>query len=82
MKSEPSIRGQRNAYAKSASTGKYPKARSPGHSAVSVGKILNYEHGRTRTPTDRIEQLAPALRCEPVELLMPPGSPLPRYRRS
>jgi transcriptional regulator with XRE-family HTH domain len=46
---------------------------------VTVGTIQNYEHGRAGLGVDRIEQLARALQCEPVELLAPPGSPLPRY---
>jgi transcriptional regulator with XRE-family HTH domain len=49
---------------------------------VSVGTIQNYEHGRVHITTDRLEQLARALQCEPVDLLMPPGSPLPRYRKA
>lgn len=47
---------------------------------VSVGTIQGYEHGRSRLTVDRLEQLAAALQCEPVELLMAPGSPTPRYR--
>ena len=46
---------------------------------VTVGTIQNYEHGRAVLGVDRLEQLARALQCEPAELLMPPGSPLPRY---
>jgi len=49
---------------------------------VSVGTVQNYEHGRTHITTDRLEQLARALQCEPADLLKPPGSPLPRYVRS
>jgi transcriptional regulator with XRE-family HTH domain len=41
---------------------------------VTVGTIQNYEHGRAGLGVDRIEQLARALQCEPVELLAPPGS--------
>jgi transcriptional regulator with XRE-family HTH domain len=48
---------------------------------VTVGTIQNYERGRAGLGVDRIEQLARALQCEPVELLAPPGSPPPRYRR-
>jgi transcriptional regulator with XRE-family HTH domain len=48
---------------------------------VTVGTIQNYEHGRTAPTIDRIEQMAPALQCEVVDILMPPGSPPPRYRR-
>ena len=47
---------------------------------VSVGTVQNYERGRASITTDRLEQLARALQCEPAELLQPPGSPLPRYR--
>ena len=48
---------------------------------VSVGTIQSYEDGRTHITLDRLLELAPALQCEPVELLVPPGSPPPRYRR-
>ena len=47
---------------------------------VSVGTIQNYEHGRAHITTERLIELARALQCEPAELLMPPGTPLPRYR--
>lgn len=47
----------------------------------SVGTVQNLEHGRVAITVDRLEQLAQALQCEPVELLAPPGSPPPRYRR-
>lgn len=48
---------------------------------VSVGTIQNYEHGRALITTDRLEQLAQALQCEPMDLLAEPGSiPPPRYR--
>lgn len=47
---------------------------------VSVGTVQNYEHGRNPIPTDRLEPLAMALSCKPVELLAEPGSPTPRYR--
>jgi hypothetical protein len=46
---------------------------------VSVGTIQHYEHGRTRITDDRLDQLAQALQCARLELLMPPGSPLPPY---
>ena len=49
---------------------------------VTVGTIQNYEHGRVVIGVDRIEQLARALQCEMLDLLMPSGSPLPRYFRS
>ena len=39
---------------------------------VSVGTVQNYEHGRTHITTDRLEQLARALQCEPADLLKPP----------
>jgi transcriptional regulator with XRE-family HTH domain len=48
---------------------------------VSVGTIQNYEHGRAHVTAERIAQLARALQCEPHDLLVPPDSPLPRYRR-
>jgi transcriptional regulator with XRE-family HTH domain len=48
---------------------------------VSVGTIQNYERGRVAITTDRIEQLASALQCEPVDLLAPPDAPPPRYHR-
>jgi transcriptional regulator with XRE-family HTH domain len=48
---------------------------------VSVGTVQNYEHGRTHITTDRLEQLAWALQCEPTDLLAPPGTPPPRYHR-
>jgi len=48
---------------------------------VSVGTIQNYEHGRAHITTDRLEQLAHALQCEPVDLLTSPGTPPPRYHR-
>lgn len=48
---------------------------------VSVGTIQNYEHGRTHITTDRLEQLAQALQCEPTDLLAQPEAPLPRYHR-
>lgn len=47
---------------------------------VTVGTIQNYEHDRTPITTDRLAQLAQALKCEPADLLRPPGSPPPRYR--
>lgn len=47
---------------------------------VSVGTIQGYEHGRTRITADRLEQLARALQCEPIDLLAEPGSAPPRYR--
>jgi transcriptional regulator with XRE-family HTH domain len=49
---------------------------------VSTGTVQGYEHGRTHLTVDRLVDLARALQCEPAELLAPPGSPLPRYRRS
>lgn len=49
---------------------------------VSVGTIQGYEHERTRITADRLEQLAQALQCEPIDLLAEPGSPPPRYRYS
>ena len=49
---------------------------------VSIGTIQNYEHGRARITADRLQQFARALQCEPNDLLMPPGSPLPKYRFS
>jgi transcriptional regulator with XRE-family HTH domain len=48
---------------------------------VSVGTVQNYEHGRVHLTVDRLLELARALQCEPVDLLAPPGSPPPRYRR-
>jgi transcriptional regulator with XRE-family HTH domain len=47
---------------------------------VSVGTVQNYERGRVAITTDRLEQLARALQCEPADLLKPSGSPPPRYR--
>ena len=47
---------------------------------VAVGTIQNYEHGRAHLTAERFEQLALALKCEPAELLKPPGSALPQYR--
>jgi transcriptional regulator with XRE-family HTH domain len=47
---------------------------------VSVGTIQGYEHERTRITADRLEQLAHALQCEPIDLLGEPDSPPPRYR--
>jgi transcriptional regulator with XRE-family HTH domain len=47
---------------------------------VTVGTIQNYEHGRALITTDRVEQLAHALQCEPIDLLAKPGSAPPRYR--
>jgi transcriptional regulator with XRE-family HTH domain len=49
---------------------------------VSVGTIQSYEHGRTHITIDRLLELAPALQCEPMDLLAEPGSPPPRYRYS
>ena len=49
---------------------------------VSIGTIQNYEHGRVRITADRLEQLAQALQCQVIDLLMPPGSSLPKYRFS
>jgi transcriptional regulator with XRE-family HTH domain len=46
---------------------------------VSVGTIQHYEHGRTRITDNRLDQLAQALSCGRLELLMPPGSPPPPY---
>jgi transcriptional regulator with XRE-family HTH domain len=48
---------------------------------VTVGTVQNYEHGRTHITAERLEQLAGALQCEATDLLQPPGSPPPRYRR-
>jgi transcriptional regulator with XRE-family HTH domain len=48
---------------------------------VSVATVQNYEHGRVHLTVDRLLEFAHALQCEPAELLMEPGSPLPRYRR-
>lgn len=48
---------------------------------VTTGTIQHYEQGRTRITTDRLEELARALQCEVTDLLQPPGSPPPRYRR-
>jgi transcriptional regulator with XRE-family HTH domain len=45
---------------------------------VTVGTIQSYEHGRTHITLDRLLELAPALQCEPLELLTL-RSPLPRY---
>src|SRR5262245_50084782 len=36
---------------------------------VTTGAIQAYEHGRTRIAVERLEDLAEALQCEPVELL-------------
>lgn len=47
---------------------------------VSAGTIQNYERGRVAITTDRLQQLARALQCEPAELLASPAAPLPRYR--
>lgn len=47
---------------------------------VSVGTIQNYERGRVAITTDRLQQLARALQCEPADLLQPPNSAVPRYR--
>jgi transcriptional regulator with XRE-family HTH domain len=49
---------------------------------VSVGTIQGYEHGRAHMTIERLFELAGALQCEPADLLMEPGSPLPRYHRS
>ena len=46
---------------------------------VSVGTIQHYERGRSRITDDRLDQLAQALQCARLELLMPPGSPPPSY---
>ena len=51
---------------------------SPRRSA-SGGTIQHYEHGRSRITDDRLDQLAQALQCARLELLMPPGSPPPSY---
>ena len=48
---------------------------------MTVGIIQMYEHGRVQPAADRLEQLARALQCEPVDLLAPPETPPPRYRR-
>jgi transcriptional regulator with XRE-family HTH domain len=47
---------------------------------LKVGTIQAYEHARNGMSMTRIEQLARALQCEPADLMMPPGAPLPRYR--
>jgi transcriptional regulator with XRE-family HTH domain len=47
---------------------------------VSISTIQSYEHGRVIIAIDRIEHLARALQCEVLDLMMPPGAPLPRYR--
>jgi transcriptional regulator with XRE-family HTH domain len=47
---------------------------------VTTAAIQAYEHGRAGITVERLEDLARALQCEPVELLAPPGTPLPRYR--
>jgi transcriptional regulator with XRE-family HTH domain len=47
---------------------------------VTVKAIQNYEHGRSRIATERLEALAHALKCTPGHLLEEPGAPLPRYR--
>lgn len=46
---------------------------------VKVGTIQGYEHARIGISATRLEQLAHGLQCEPADLIMPPGSPLPRY---
>jgi transcriptional regulator with XRE-family HTH domain len=50
--------------------------------AVGVNKatIWQYENGKTRIPSKRLEAIARALHCEDHNLHMPPGSPLPRLR--
>lgn len=48
---------------------------------VTIGAIQHYEQGRTRITTQRLEELSRALQCEPADLLMPPDSPPPRYKR-
>lgn len=47
---------------------------------VAIGTIQSYERGRIRITADRFDQLARALQCEVIDLLMPPGSALPKYR--
>ena len=36
---------------------------------VSVGTIQAYERRRARLPSDRLKELAEALRCDPADLL-------------
>jgi len=38
---------------------------------VSVGTIQAYEHGRARIPSDRLEALTGALKCDPSALIRP-----------
>jgi transcriptional regulator with XRE-family HTH domain len=47
---------------------------------VTVGTIQNYERVRNEPNITRLTELALALRCEPTDLLKPPGSPI-RYQR-
>jgi hypothetical protein len=47
---------------------------------VTTAAVQAYEHGRAGVTVERLEDLARALQCEPVELLAPPGTALPRYR--
>jgi transcriptional regulator with XRE-family HTH domain len=59
---------------KSASIAAFRKLDLRRRFGVTTGTIQAYEHGRTRIAVERLAELARALRCEPADLLAPPGA--------
>jgi transcriptional regulator with XRE-family HTH domain len=45
---------------------------------VTLTTIQNWERGRTGLPAKRLAALANALHCQPIDLLMLPGTGMPR----
>jgi transcriptional regulator with XRE-family HTH domain len=45
---------------------------------VTLTTIQNWERGRTGLPGKRLAALANALHCQPIDLLMLPGTGMPR----
>ena len=48
---------------------------------VTATTLQHWERGRVKLTTDAIARCAAALRCRMADLLMSPGSPMPRRRR-
>ena len=45
---------------------------------VTLTTVQNWERGRTGLPAKRLAALANALHCQPIDLLMLPGTGMPR----
>jgi transcriptional regulator with XRE-family HTH domain len=45
---------------------------------VTLTTVQNWERGRTGLPAKRLAVLANALHCQPIDLLMLPGTGMPR----